>query len=355
MPRNLGFDFFRGLMALLVCLGHYDHWTGRMQIPLSFVLAVDFFLVLSGFVLAASIWHRPATGAGDFLRARYQRLLPVYLVTILLTLPFVVWWLDLTGPTLRDILHILTFGQMLTGPTSPFTTIEPVYIAWSLSAELWVGLVLLPAAIALLRRAPVAALTGLAALAVGSLATLATYSPSFLDVHYAVLAHGLRLGILRCVMDYALGVLAFYAVLRLRPLSETAQSMVQTGCIAFALAAYVPLGYDRQLDDAAPPLFAAFIGSLASQSGVIYRLTDGKLAAGMGDISYPLYLIHPLFIVLFASVFRLTGTPWAMALYLAACILAALILNRLVERPCIAFFKRRAQGKAATKIAAPPS
>ena len=41
-------DFFRGLMAVIVAIGHFLFWNGKTQIiPLSFVLAVDFFLVLS--------------------------------------------------------------------------------------------------------------------------------------------------------------------------------------------------------------------------------------------------------------------------------------------------------------------
>ncbi len=207
MKRNQSFDFFRGAMALLVSLGHYDHWTGQNAIPVSFIPAVDFILVLSGFVLAASLFHRSATtgapiGAAAFLIARYQRLAPVYLICIALTAPFVAWWVGLSGPSLLDLGLIVTFSQMISGHTSQYTTIEPIAIAWSLSAELWVGLVLLPPAVALMRKSPAAAGALLCTLFATGLATIITRSPDYLDVHFDQLTRYLRFGAVRCAAPW---------------------------------------------------------------------------------------------------------------------------------------------------------
>lgn len=358
MNRNRSFDFFRGLMALLVCLGHYDFWSGQYTLPLSFILAVDFFLVLSGFVLAASLLHRAETGApvssAAFLVARYQRLAPVYLVCVALTAPFVAWWVGLSGPSLRDLGLILTFSQMISGHTSQYTTIEPIAIAWSLSAELWVGLVLLPPAVVLYQSSPRAAVALLCALFALGLGTIILLSPDYLDVHFDPVALPLRFGLVRCAMDYAIGILTFLLFTRRPAPHPLAQSLIQTGCIALALILYTPLTYDRRLEYLAPALFAMLILSLASRQGLVYRLASGRAGQVLGDMSYPLYLIHPLFIFLFGRVWKITEATGAMAAYAALCILAALALNRWVERPCIARFQRRAD-RTGTAAAARPN
>lgn len=93
--------------------------------------------------------------------------------------------------------------------------------------------------------------------------------------------------------------------------------------------------------------------SLASRQGLVYRLASGRTGQVMGNISYPLYLIHPLFIFLFGRVWTLTGSTGAMLAYAALCILVALALNRAVERPCIAYFNRRADRSGTASAARP--
>lgn len=328
-------------MALAVCLGHFDSWTGRHTWPISFTLSVDFFLVLSGFVLAASLYHRREIRLGEFFLSRYLRLAPVYLAAILLTVPLAVWWHDDAGPSLADLVVILGFGQLLIGPVSNITAMEPIAIGWTLSAELWTGLLLMPAAMDLMRKAPAVAVALVSCVAVACLFALVMQSPAFLDVHYKFILPGLRFGLVRCAFDYALGVLAFWVFVQLRSPSAMMASVVQTGCIVLAMAFYAHTGYDRRLDFAAPPLFALLILSLASRTGIVYHLTKGRAGSLLGDISYPLYLIHPLFIFLSVTVFGIADAPWALALYLVASTLVALALNRLVERPCIALFKAK--------------
>lgn len=57
--RNYSLDFFRGIAAILVCLGHLYFWNNNFAtISSAFVLAVDFFLILSGFVISQSIFKK---------------------------------------------------------------------------------------------------------------------------------------------------------------------------------------------------------------------------------------------------------------------------------------------------------
>ena len=76
-------DGWRGLAAIVVCYGHATHGA----IVPGFVLAVDFFFVLSGFVIARSYGERLARGTmpfTEFVRVRLIRLYPMLFVSTLL-------------------------------------------------------------------------------------------------------------------------------------------------------------------------------------------------------------------------------------------------------------------------------
>src|SRR5438270_517323 len=94
--RLLGLDVLRGVAILLVVCGHlqfrmpanavgFSFWTHVRQLALS---GVDVFLVLSGFLIGGMLLTElNATGRvllGRFFARRAWRLLPVYLLAILL-------------------------------------------------------------------------------------------------------------------------------------------------------------------------------------------------------------------------------------------------------------------------------
>src|SRR3990167_8393143 len=83
-------DTCRTLLALIVALGHFFLWNGVYhKIPESFFLAVDFFFVLSGFVLTQTVFESKATSThffiSEFIKRRFFRLFPLYITLYLLT------------------------------------------------------------------------------------------------------------------------------------------------------------------------------------------------------------------------------------------------------------------------------
>jgi len=69
-------DSLRGFAAIAVALFHfYSNWAGY--------LAVDFFLVLSGFILSHSYLYKDnATSAIDFISHRVARLYPLHIFSL---------------------------------------------------------------------------------------------------------------------------------------------------------------------------------------------------------------------------------------------------------------------------------
>lgn len=354
MTRNVSFDFFRGVMALMVCIGHFLPRSDPPVFFTSFYLAVDFFFILSGFVLAATLWQAPRLQPFRFLLQRYQRLAPVYLVAVMLSVPVAALWRGTEGPVLNDLVKIVTLGQMLpTGTTSTFFDIEPLRVAWSISAELWVGFALIPLTLALARRARAAAAGFLVIVMLWTMIFLIVRSTDFLDLHIQVTTPELRLGLFRCLMDYSLGLLAYLLWQGLPDCKERDATRLQFGGLALLLCLYAPFTYERRLDFFAPFLFTVLILSLAGRKGRLYRLTSGRTGELLGDISYPLYLIHPLCIFLIVEVLGLPAGNLALLPYLALSLALAFAINRLVERPCMAWFKRKGGQVAPARPAVP--
>lgn len=83
--RLSGLDMLRGIAAVMVAFNHALSLAGMPSIVSKSYLAVDFFFLLSGFVIAATFETRmPAMGAFGFLRVRWVRLWPLIAVGVAL-------------------------------------------------------------------------------------------------------------------------------------------------------------------------------------------------------------------------------------------------------------------------------
>ena len=128
----------RGLAAILVVFLHCGTLWGGWH-PASGYLAVGFFFALSGFVLEHVYGPRFAKGlaASDFMKARYVRLYPLYLLGTAVGFAGII----ILKPWLGLFVRALPAVVMLPTPTSD-GSIYPFNVpAWSLFLELLVNLV----------------------------------------------------------------------------------------------------------------------------------------------------------------------------------------------------------------------
>jgi len=347
--RNLSLDFFRGVMALIVCLGHFAFATHMIKFPGSFTLAVDFFLVLSGFVICHSVTRQGERfDAVTFAGRRYFRLAPVYLFCVALFLPLLIYFRLVAAPKFFDIARIVTISEMIPlEPRSKFSIEAAMGHCWTISAEFYIGIMLFPLYAFLLRRArnlifPAALLAILAPM------LILNNVYGYFGNNYAVYGSFFCLGALRCLLDYTVGIVAYRLFLRCARLpAEAALSLMQAGCLIFCCALYATFHYHRHNDMFAPFLFAAFISLLACKGGFVYRLTANRFGRFFGDISYPLYLAHPFLLAFFTlpHIQRHIIRPAVLLLvYLAVCLVFAWLINRLIEKPCLQLLKRQLAG-----------
>jgi len=282
-------DSWRGIAALAVALRHINgtafFLTGSLHSYLS--CAVDFFFVLSGFVIAASYGERLARGFSPlrFLALRWWRVWPLHatMVLVYLLLETILW--------LKGAGGVLSGREAFTGPREPITLLPTLLLlqawiwpgrdlwnvqSWSISVEmaLYVGAALLWRGLG--ARANWAGLV-LALVALWGLGAGLLYD-----------------GMLRGVAGFGLGMACWalwprIAAWRLPRAVPVLLEPALVGAVLAGLALEAPLAL---LD----PLFAAAVLVFAREEGPVSRLLQSAPARGLGALSYALYMVHGLVI-----------------------------------------------------------
>jgi len=301
-------------------------------------LAVDFFFLLSGFVIWLS-WHdrlRAPDAAVRFLQKRIARIWPLHAVTLAAAVGLALL-LRATGrddpafPFGELPLHVLLIQNW--GFTDALDWNDP---AWSISCEL-AAYLLFPLLVLAVdwRKLPTAA-------------TLCVAAALLLALHVAM--HGAaslgndipRYGLIRCLCEFATGTLVASLFLRMRkPMTAghasrhpasgaTPERMVMGGAVLAAIA--WALGTPETL--AAPATFAALLLALALTSARGRSPLEGGMIHYLGEISYATYLSH--FLIWKAFKLPLASpslSPSVIAAYLVLVLVASILLYHGVERP----------------------
>ena len=280
--RYVALDGLRGIAAIIVAVGHYGGGFPAY-------LAVDFFLVLSGFVLAHRYLYSGAVGFREFVVARLARLYPLHLLTLFLfagvfLLRFREWPHYVDGTAFTFVMHLLLLQNVGLTP-SELTWNAP---SWSISVEFWVNMLFFAF---VSTRTPTWLLM---AASVAAFALIAANNGSLgvsLPNYFAVLNSGL----VRGIASFLLGVVAYRVHLAIQQRSSPAHRMDNALRLAVLAAAALLILVPRPdlgwMDFLAPPLFFATVVLFSN------RATAGMSAwvrrfAYLGEISYSIYLIH---------------------------------------------------------------
>jgi peptidoglycan/LPS O-acetylase OafA/YrhL len=354
----------RGLAALCIVVFHvyqYDRsgpdarspLEGSWAHPLVFGLdgMVDWFFVLSAFLLTLPYARalrdgRRLTSARDFLGRRAVRIVPLYLVAVLVV------WVS-RNPTLpgewRDLLEHLTFTQVYDS-TRIFWTIGP---AWSLAVEVqfYVLVALLGAVLTrtAARAATPARRLGPLVAAIGVLFAVSTAWWLVLGVvqDRPATDYPLWFGLPAKLAVFALGMAAAVLVVVVpRTLGRTTTWLLRAGGVGVFVLTSVALveresgSRDWLFHVLCGAAFAAVVlaGALGRPTGPWHRVTSAGLLPWLGLVSYSLYLWHePLMLHLAGNGLLPAPSPGAFlptaALVVPLAVLAAWGSYWLVEYP----------------------
>ncbi|MGC2398442.1 MAG: acyltransferase [Acidobacteriaceae bacterium] len=322
-------------------------------------VSVSFFLLLSGFILTynyADRAQRGALSARSFWSARFSRLYPVYIFSLLLSAGMLIQ--ELQAHTRAEFgLGVILTPLLLQGWHPALTTFWNTP-AWTMSTEAFFYL-LFPWLIT--RRRPRQTGTILLILLGVWLASLVLpalymhFNPDG-DAHpdrysVGVWMRAIKFMPLQHLPSFVFGMALGFLNERIRPESR---KRLAAGLIAFAALYLIlcvgdRLPYVMMHDGLLMPLYAGVVLCLAGQNPVA-RFFGLLPFIAIGEASYCLYLLHyNLWTLLHDShVLEKSGLivfdPWLSYLLL---VIAALLTKRLIERPARNWISRRLQPRVA--------
>lgn len=380
--RFRALDGWRGIAAILGVLYHwplYGHLYPNLVVRNAY-LFVDFFFVLSGFVISFGYAERITTprAAISFLIRRFARLWPLHaaMLAIFVMLEFVKTAVAGHGLHFRHeaFTGLHSFDSLFAniilvhslGLYDHLTWNAP---SWSDSAQFW-GYVTFAVVILLWPRRSVA-ISVIGSIVAWLLIGTLSHRVPLNDVTY-------DFGLPRCLLGLCIGHLTyhFYTVGSERATNEQARlfQRKQWGfeiVVFLGLLGFICIAGTGYLTLASPAVFAVVVYTFARERGAISRLLQWRSIQTLGRWSYSIYITHLLvltgalelchFVEKVAGVTLLEdafGAPsgtialvvplsrYAMDVatlaYVAAVIGFGAMMHRLVEVPCRDWFSRNA-------------
>jgi len=332
-------DCLRGIAATMVMIFHFTLGHPNLQVLGLGLTGVELFFVISGFVIFLTI-ERTASYK-SFLLSRFARLYPAYWVCVTLTTACIILWswlvkVPIHFPHLTDYLVNITMFQYYTSVKS----IDGVY--WTLAVEmLFYFFILLIYLFKLIRKIEfVGFLTVLFCLLFETVVKTSAYPL------YVVL--GRYLPILLYFPLFMAGIV-FYkikfhntSVYRLLLLALC----LITQILLFSSTGKIQFITQFQYAIAMGTIFLVFLLYCFNKLNFIVN----GVTSFMGSISYSLYLIHG-YISVFILIPILTHSRyfhinfWIAVLFIVTPIMliAATLINKLVEVPAMRYIKRKFQ------------
>jgi peptidoglycan/LPS O-acetylase OafA/YrhL len=378
MTRINRLTSIRGLAALYVFLFHCQNTISGFNVgylaPFSRkgYLAVDFFFVLSGFILShvyMSDFDRGRHDHGAFLLLRLGRIYPVHLLTLLLA------GLVTLSPLFSQERWLITDGfsfvtnLLLLHSWNLHESLSWNYVSWSISAE-WFAYLFFPGFVLLslpFRSRPWAALAaaGGAVMALGVVMWLVVFpqwlpelaAPQVKAVLEAPLSVAANYGLIRVGFEFLAGVLIFraHAALRDQPHEWANAASVLAAAVA-AVVLVLPWRTPHICQDIAAVIAtSALIFCLSLSDGRFGRLLEWRPLVYLGEISYSFYMVHGVsFLIYFAALdaLWLAKPSTRLEAYSVAALLAimtfvgAILTYHWVELPARNATKRRLGGGA---------
>ena len=295
--KFISLDAMRGIVAIAVAVFHFSHqWGGY--------LAVDFFFVLSGFILTHSYLYKDRqTSVIDFISHRLARLYPLHVFTLLT--------FSVVGYLIYRVYPFYTEGTLVTCIQNLTLThnigLKPHelrwnYPSWSISIEFWVNIIFILFITKATRNITllVPALLGLA---------LIYYKTGNMDVQVTNYYTYINTGMIRGISSFFLGIISYRLYLRYRG-SEILKkycNLFETLCVtAILLVVFVRTGKHSGFDVFAPLIFMVTVTIFSLEYG--YFSEQLKKISYLGTISYSIYL-NQITVFMIVSHFLLNRLP----------------------------------------------
>ena len=294
--RFVYLDFLRFAFALIIFFGHARSFLVLEKAE----LAVDYFFILSGFVLTHAYHDRLSTPGffSRFARDRIARLYPLHLVTLIILMFMNIWFLETTngqwlehGWSYQDgriytlSLNLVLLNNVGLTPEGPSWNAP----AWSISVELWANLLLVILAITLRR------------FFVYICIIIFLFCYLILFVNIGSLGDFYRntgifnTGILRGLAGMAAGILSYAAYKKLIPIVQSRRSIITATALALvAMQFWLMAGgaHFSKSDFLIVPASGITVIAVALAESLRKRSKIDAALEWLGECSYSIYMIH---------------------------------------------------------------
>lgn len=370
--RFSALDGWRAVAALIIALHRLDveGYHSKLPFVVNSYLFVDFFFVLSGFVITHAYWAK-LWNVGSFVNfaiRRFGRLWPLHfsMLVAFVLLEYIQYYFGLGGANVVDfsdpnqLLSIASHASLTQalGFTPEFAAQWNVP-SWSISVEFWTYLVFGLMCIGFRRNFFALACT----IVGGSILIIGLFSPN--NMHTAF-----DYGLARCFAGFFMGYLCYrtwtvYHDDINAALERFGSTRMEIAVVALALV-FVSLAETSMLSLFAPLFFAPLILVFAFEKGSLSSVMRRPLSVELGALSYSIYMIALLVVTVIVQAAKQAdarfgfdfirprvvegktvewldiGSPLANDIfaigYLVIIILGSFVTYRLIEVPGRRFF-----------------
>lgn len=308
--RFLALDGWRGLAALLVALYHlafYNHLYNLTFLRNSY-LFVDFFFVLSGFVISHAYQNRlnNLQEAKGFIVLRIARLWPLHIFVLLLFIILELakllilnnssgWSIDNTPFTNEYSISSIFSNIFLLQSINAHDQLTWNYPSWSISVEFYTYLVF--TAFILITKYFKRLTTPLYLILISASMLILFFDINNLnDATY----HN---GIFRCILGFFLGSLCYKTFLLTKNIKLLFPTLMEIAIVAGLIFFILEFG-NNKYSLLSSYLFVVAVYIFAFEQGAISKLLKRKPFQNLGKWSYSIYMLHALILLLVGRLFN---------------------------------------------------
>lgn len=348
--RFRALDSLRGICAIgvaivhfpAIAISHVNDWPPVRNFP----LFVDFFFVLSGFVISYAYWDRLRnwTELRIFALRRFARLWPLHIATLVPLVAINLIWLLIGHPAFRppdNTWQSLLANLALVQSLGFFQHLTWNGQSWSISVEFYTYFVFAGLCLTIPRRLSFWASLGVI---IPAATILLVRSPVFMET-----ASGL--GFFRCLFGFFTGQCAYF-MWRAQPFTagKAAANAAEVAMALFVTGLLAVLPEYGHLPMFAPAVFGVAIYIFSAEAGVISRTLLKPFPRLLGRLSYSIYLTHMLVLALMGSPIRHLAPALAtnklagdflLCAYLVATVALSWCTFRWIEKPGTRIFGPR--------------
>jgi peptidoglycan/LPS O-acetylase OafA/YrhL len=298
----------RGIAAIWVMLFHvdvflfYKNYGALLNHDASGIITkgylwVDFFFILSGFVISLAYQHKFVSWATiklnfiSYLKSRWLRIYPLHFFTLALlvaayfVLPLLFAdiskdgsWQTFFAPS------AIVDNLLLIHAMNQHVYLSWNIVSWSIAAEWWVYIAAVPLIFLAQQKTWI------------TIAQFIIFASSiyFFFAHFKTLDVTFNYGWLRCLSEFGLGIIA-YNVYKKSFVAKVFSSDVLSGLL---LCTVIITMHYAAADILIVPQFMLLILCIAHNKSIVSKVLNSKVLKYLGNISYSIYMMHGFWFML---------------------------------------------------------